>query len=188
MITKNFNKIGFFCDTGILHGFCKEVDQHHKPCRNLLRNYPPEKYDYFTCSLVEKELKHQIKNIDKNLPGKKSSDDERLIARKFKRCIKKFLHKLKIFDAKNKEGLKELFKSLIVNLQEIMNYRSPNQRNDIEITTNAILWGYTYNCKFCCFITVDKIDIYDKRNKIYQIACHFLNSEEPPITIKYIGA
>lgn len=63
MITKNFNKIGFFCDTGILHGFCKKVDQHHKPCRNLLRNYPPEEYDYFTCSLVEKELKHQIKNM-----------------------------------------------------------------------------------------------------------------------------
>ncbi|MCG2827724.1 hypothetical protein [Methanothermobacter sp. K4] len=193
-MTEKDHILGFFCDTGFIIGLCRETDKHHQECTKLTAKYPIEKHDYFTCLIVCDEVNHWIQRLTRNLIEGEGDKGTKTIERKLKRCFKNFLLKIEVFDVddvetETTETLKEEYNQIILNLQNLIGYNTPNQINDIKIIATALIWGaYTTCYAQKCFLTVDKGHISNKKDKIYSISCICLKRKTPPIRIKYVGS
>ncbi|MFB2623228.1 hypothetical protein [Methanothermobacter marburgensis] len=192
-MTEKDHILGFFCDTGFIIGLCIETDNHHQECAKLTAKYPIEKHDYFTCLIVCDEVNHWIHRLTGKLIEEEGDKGTKIIERKLKRYFNNFLLKIEVFDVDDveteaTETLKEVYNQIILDLQNLIGYMTPNQINDIKIIATALIWGAYTNCYVHkCFLTVDKGHIFDKRDKIYRIGCRCLKTKNPPLRIKYVG-
>jgi hypothetical protein len=159
---------GFFCDTGAVIGVCDKQDTHYESCKFFFDKYPIVSYNYYLSETVKEELEHRKTKIARDALREYPQN---LIfhsyIRAVQRCMDQYLKKMKSFDCKEySASYKERLDELILELQMVIGYETPNQINDTEITANAIIWSIIKDYELSQLITVDKKDLCNKEEKI----------------------
>ena len=174
---------GFFCDTGPIRGICDVKDAHHNATRFFFDRYPVEKYDFFIPETVIGELNGYKNRLRRNSHKLGISKDEFKYIRLIQQCMERYIEKMIIF---NCDDTSDKLDKVIIGIQPVIGYDDINQRNDIEIVSNAIIWStlITYNRRV--LITLDKNHLFQKRKKLTNTARKALG-EYVPLYICYLN-
>mgnify|MGYP001011239675 CR=1 FL=1 len=159
---------GFFCDTGAIIGVCDKQDTHHESCKFFFDKYPIDSYNYYISETVKNELEHRKTKIAKDaLRDYPQNLIFHSYIRSVQRYMDQYIKKMKPFDCNDFSlSYQERLNELILELQGVIGYKTPNQVNDTEITANAIIWSMIKNYTLSQLITVDKKDLCNKQEKI----------------------
>lgn len=154
---------GFFCDTGAIRGLCDNFDYHHKPCEFFFDKYPIGTYKYYIHYLVEDEINHQINMLLKEASRNPMEKLRFAYLRKVQRCVDKCIKKFQLFQCEKDD--EDDLNCLIIKIQTIIGFDTPQRRNDVEIVSNSIMWSLSNSHQLSTLITVDRRDIADNIKK-----------------------
>lgn len=158
---------GFFCDTGVIRGLCDKLDAHNESCEFFFDKYPIETFEYVIPTTVINELNYfkykQTKEAARNPLHKIYFSYIRLVQQYIDLYISQMTH----FECPETE--KNNLNDVIVSIQPIIGFDTHNKQNDIQITAEAIIWSEGSRNESNSLITVDKRDIYYKKDKIIRI-------------------
>jgi molybdopterin-binding protein len=172
---------GFFCDTGVIYGLCYFSDDHKPACKSFVKKYPIKDHQYFYPSIVEDELEnHKVKLSRKS---KYLNKTEQGYARSFQMCVERLLKRMEHFDAKTHSEFIDIYKELLKELKSVIKITGPNQENDIEIASHAIIWSIITKNEVNSLITVDGSDLASKEEQILEMG---ENTSKFPINLKII--
>lgn len=173
---------GFFCDTGPIRGICDVKDVHQNPSKFFFNKYPIEEYDFFVPETVLGELKGYKNRLRRHAKQMGISKDEFRYIRLVQQCMDRYIDKMIIF---NCEDSSDKLDQVIISIQPVIGYNDINQRNDIEIVSNAIVWSTITNYSRRILITLDKNHLFKKRKKLTSTARKTLG-EYVPLSICYL--
>jgi hypothetical protein len=169
--------LDIFVDTGVIFGYSSNGDTFFPYCQKLFegREFRDNKY-YTTVGIVKREIE-RIK--DARLQGFKNP------IRLFILKASNTLEKLSDVSMGNHPKYRELTDNIHAFLLMVRKDKKRKQCDSI-LLSNSHLWSISYaNLITPYFLTTDKIDIFDNRPKISQIASNCL-SLQCPIEIDYI--
>lgn len=155
---------GFFCDTGPIRGICDLKDFHREASKFFFEKYPVEEYDYYIPETVLKELNGFKFRLRRNAKDLGIDKEYFKYIRLIQQCMDYYIENMIIFCCEDDELDK--LKKVIICIQPIIGYQEINQRNDIEIVSNAVIWSILTHYNKKIFITLDKNHLYAKRKKI----------------------
>lgn len=155
---------GFFCDTGPIRGVCDPKDFHREASKFFFEKYPVDEYDYYIPETVIKELNKFKFRLRKKAKEIGIDKQEFKYIRFIQQCMDYYIENMIIFNCEEDEA--EKLTKVIMSIQAIIGYEEINQRNDIEIISNALIWCTLTHHNEKILITLDKNHIYAKRKKI----------------------
>lgn len=173
---------GFFCDTGPIRGLCDVKDVHQKASRFFFDKYPVEEYDYYVPDTVLRELKGYKNRLRRHAGQIGISKEEFRYIRLVQQCMDRYLDKMIIF---NCDESSDKLNKVIIGIQPVIGYDDINQRNDIEIVSNAIIWSVMADYNRRILITIDKNHLFKKRKKLVITAGKTLG-EYVPLSMCYL--
>lgn len=175
---------GFFCDTGPIRGVCDLKDFHREASKFFFERYPVDEYDYYIPETVLKELNGYKFRLRKKAKELEIDKQYFKYIRLVQQCMDYYLEKMIVFSCEEDEQDPKLG-TVILSIQPIIGYKEINQRNDVDIVSNAIVWSILTNYNEKILITLDRNHLYAKRKKIIREVQKNVN-EHIDISICYV--
>lgn len=180
---RDLMEYGFFCDTGPIRGFCDVRDQHRAASLNFFTTFPVNEYNFYVPDTVVKELNGFKNRLRRQARKMKLDKDTFSYLRLVQQCMDRFISQMTLFSSD--DGYEIELEKVIVCIQPIIGFQDINQRNDVDIVSNAIIWSTVSDYDRRILITLDRNHLYRYQKKLVHQAEKELR-KRVPLSICYL--
>jgi hypothetical protein len=167
----------FFCDTGVIRGYCDPKDEHHESCTYFFGKYPINLNNYNIAEPVIDELNYYKSKLSKKA-HEVIGTAEYTYYRFVENQIDLYIRQIDKFDC-NHHGTDRVdeLNLLINDLDTVIGSFTRSLENDIEIVANSIIWSCVTGENENHLLTVDFRNLIKNYADIKQTAEYCLQED-----------